>query len=517
MPLDRATLRTPRRNGDLLIEPPAPKWRYFLHENQRILGSATVRVGDQSLAVIRAQIRTDLVGGNEQPVIVLGHQPEFFHPGIWAKHILADRFARDIGGLAVNLVVDNDVLKSPSISIPQQANGHWSTMSIRLTSGAATSSYEFLPALSSLEVTRLEEDFRRALGAAYPASAVPIFFDGLRLPQPPRDWVVQSVAGRRAVDHAYGIELLEHRVSAIDFAPLILETVIESRRFAAAYNDALNTYRIATGIRDSRRPMPDLEISPGRTELPWWAVRAGISRQRVFLVERHGVFALMAEGTAIVELSQADLISLPSFVAAWARQSAWGLRPRAITLTLWARLLLADFFVHGIGGAKYDAVCDAIIERYFGIRPPQFAAVSATLRWAPAAEKLTDIVAVDPQQLVRDARYNPQRHFPINGSAAGLFVERKAAIEAAENLARLNPKHRLARRSAFQRIHDANAAILEHHAELWRQLESRYVLAAQELQHAQIPLGRDYFFAAYPTTELQKLVAALSAVADFAV
>ena len=55
------------------------------------------------------------------------------------------------------------------------------------------------------------------------------------------------------------------------------------------------------------------------------------------------------------------------------------LRPRALTLTLFARLCLGDFFIHGIGGGKYDEVTDAIIRDYFGIEPPAYQVLSATL------------------------------------------------------------------------------------------------------------------------------------------
>ena len=34
------------------------------------------------------------------------------------------------------------------------------------------------------------------------------------------------------------------------------------------------------------------------------------------------------------------------------------LRTRALTTTLFARLVLSDMFLHGIGGAKYDQVTD---------------------------------------------------------------------------------------------------------------------------------------------------------------
>ena len=58
------------------------------------------------------------------------------------------------------------------------------------------------------------------------------------------------------------------------------------------------------------------------------------------------------------------------------------LRPRALTLTLFARLCLGDFFIHGIGGGKYDEVTDAIIRDYFGVEPPAY---PSALRDAPPA------------------------------------------------------------------------------------------------------------------------------------
>ena len=54
------------------------------------------------------------------------------------------------------------------------------------------------------------------------------------------------------------------------------------------------------------------------------------------------------------------------------------LRTRALTTTLFARLVLGDLFLHGIGGAKYDQVTDQIVRLFFGFEPPEFATISAT-------------------------------------------------------------------------------------------------------------------------------------------
>ena len=55
------------------------------------------------------------------------------------------------------------------------------------------------------------------------------------------------------------------------------------------------------------------------------------------------------------------------------------LRTRALTTTMFCRFLLGDLFIHGIGGAKYDELGDAIARRFFGIEPPGFLTLSMTL------------------------------------------------------------------------------------------------------------------------------------------
>jgi hypothetical protein len=55
------------------------------------------------------------------------------------------------------------------------------------------------------------------------------------------------------------------------------------------------------------------------------------------------------------------------------------LSPRALTLTIFLRLLVADQFVHGIGGGRYDQVADSIIAGFFEIAPPKFAVTTATM------------------------------------------------------------------------------------------------------------------------------------------
>src|SRR5262249_37092291 len=142
-------------------------------------------------------------------------------------------------------------------------------------------------------------------------------------------------------------------------------------------------YRKRYGIRSRNHPVPDLGCAGEWCELPFWAWRSG---ERT----RHRLFA--KTGGREVEL-RAGLEKWPALpnggdsapkkmVDAFCRLERRGLkvRSRALTNTLFARLFLADLFIHGIGGAKYDELTDDIIRRFYGLAPPAYMVLSATLR-----------------------------------------------------------------------------------------------------------------------------------------
>src|SRR5262249_23112449 len=129
------------------------------------------------------------------------------------------------------------------------------------------------------------------------------------------------------------------------------------------------------------------------------------------------------------------------------------IRSRALTNTLYARLFLADLFIHGIGGGKYDELTDAIARRYYGFEPPGYLVLSATLRLPlptyPARPEERRRLA----RAVRDLHYNPQRHLP-----AGALVPPKVRELAAEKQAWIErePLTRQERRERFQVLRALN-------------------------------------------------------------
>jgi hypothetical protein len=103
------------------------------------------------------------------------------------------------------------------------------------------------------------------------------------------------------------------------------------------------------------------------------------------------------------------------------------LRTRALTTTMFARFLLGDLFLHGIGGAKYDELGDEIAGRFFGFTPPGYLTLSLTL-WLGGlgAEPAARGRKAEIERLIRDLSWNPDRHLAPEALAeAGVWVERK--------------------------------------------------------------------------------------------
>ena len=398
-----ARLVVPRHDRGVLIDPPVIELADLAHENARWLSSDLLSVRGNALKSWRAETRaavlaesrayTESLNGetigpdSAAPLIVTGHQPELFHAGVWAKNFAAAGLAERTAGTALNLIIDNDTVSTTRIKIPvgpRQSPGYdWipfdATMPQRPWEDARISDQTCFDSFGQRVTDRIRESWdyvplvSSCWGAAVQhASISNRLCDAL-------------TAARHCAERMYGLRNLEvpmSRVcSTLPFCRFVALLLHELPQFRNQYNETVRDYRRIHHLKSTTHPVPELESIDDWHEAPFWIWRAGdYRRERPFarragdMVEvrdNHGVVARIP-ATAGNALDHGAEILLDL-----ARQGI-RLRTRALTTTLFARVFLADLFIHGIGGARYDAMTDAICARGLGLAAPPFATVSAT-------------------------------------------------------------------------------------------------------------------------------------------
>lgn len=510
--LDFSRLKTPSAHGDTLVEPSAAALAGLAAANHHRLSRGDFSILDASGPQVRQMVRRELGVGDDTLLIVCGHQPEFMHPGVWAKHVVADRLARAVRGAAINLVVDSDAPLDTALHVPTMENGRLTVATVHLVQVPPGFALETVGRLPRDRVEAVQEAVQRLLGDRWGRSLMPAYLGRLAEDDSGQDWVDQAVSATRAVQHRLGVQVRDVRVSRAWVGPLLGEMMVHAGRFAEAYNRALSEYRRRLRIRGRHRPIPDLAIEDPRVELPAWVYRAGERRRRLFVRPRDDLIEVFADRESLGLLERGTLSRCDSVTETLAALEQVMFRPRALALTLWARLLFADLFVQGIGGAKYDRITDSLIRDYFRVDPPGMACVSATLRLDLPRRPITPQMLDDRRHALRDLRFNPQRYLQWGEGDGELLTQREAAIARSSSLRRERPGDHRERRHTFQAIRELNRRILDSHPQIEQHLAEQVGEAEQQLRENEIADRRDFFFALHDHASLETLMERLPQV-----
>jgi hypothetical protein len=254
--------------------------------------------------------------------------------------------------------------------------------------------------------------------------------------------------------------------------------------------------------RSPAQPVPDLARDGRRIELPYWVWRAGEPRRRLWVEPTPGGgLALAAEDEPVGRLSAEDLddASRGAERLAGLRRSGWKIRPRAISMTLFVRLAVGDVFIHGVGGALYDQITDALIERLFGVRPPEIILASATVRLPVETFPATPADLSAAQRTVRDWRCNPDRLLP-EGVRRG--AEAKALIEEKKRLIATRGRAPDERRRVWQRVREINGRLLALAPEQPDAAQRELDRIRREVRYNAVLTNREYPFCLYPAEDL---------------
>ncbi len=320
---------------------------------------------------------------NAKPIIANGHQPEFQHPGILFKDLLIHKIAGLTGGLPLHIVVDTDQFEM-SYAYPERLEvgfAHLKTLHLKDAANRVYSQSELSQderaELTSIIKSQIEEA-KYFINPKIQTELVKILNRKLELLKTCQYLFEINETIREEFYQSRGIHIYRINVSELvklHSFKVLVETIREHLDdFMQVYNQSLIDYRKEHKIKNHAQPIPNLVSG----EMPFWILDPATKKRNVMRVED--------------SLDNACIL------------------PKAVTLTMFLRLFMTDFFIHGKGGGRYEEVSEHIIKEFFKIEAAPYEVASATMNlnkteWFPVPD-------VDEKELelkLRDAVYSPEK------------------------------------------------------------------------------------------------------------
>lgn len=439
----------------LTIRPAAAAWRGIIRRND---------------AAMARRMREQLGLPLDRPVVMTGHQAEFWHPGILAKYLAADAAARAVGGAPAWLVVDQDRAERVTVRYPAREDGRVSIGTIDLARPQTEHSREN-------RVATVRERAGNGRHAAPPAA--PFIADGIASITAAMSRHRTEPALARGVAASLS-DLMRPLLGISDppalfatglsgtelFAELVEKMRADPEACVRAYNAAAAAHPTA-GIR----PLVSDEVQY-RFELPLWWLPAGRERERVY--------AEMLDSVPVQELA-----------------------PKALLMTALMRMAACDVFIHGTGGGGgehegYDLVMEDWLAAWLGLPRESLApmAVVTATMYLPldVPPRPTGAEVARAVWLAHHARHDPR------AIGDGADAERKRAMVAAIAAA---PKSE--RAHLFREMHKFLDAYRQARGEELARLDEEARAAAVRAGEPDVRSDRTWAFPLYPVESLGRL------------
>ncbi|MCL2647749.1 MAG: hypothetical protein FWD61_12185 [Phycisphaerales bacterium] len=502
---DPARIVVPRKHGQVLVEPGYGVLVEAMREGGK-RNEMRKAAREHFLEAAKKWARAIGVEGPdaqmlEKKWVITGHQVEFYHAGVWAKVIAADEVTRRVEGVAFDLLVDHDVVDHLGVDVPAYESEKWRRVMVAWDEATALSA-------DSIETPNVKQfEAWDAKIASHPltrtdsmAMVLASLRDGVR----GENYVRWMSGARRKFERAMGLTVHHVPTSLMCEMPewwmFVWQWAINADQWTRIYNEELGAYRKRQGIKNDHHPMPDLVRKEGDGdvfELPFWIYRRGEARQRLMLRKDGEKVFMLHDGVAyefnsLFTLHHSDLL----------------VRPRALTLTMFVRLFLADLFVHGIGGALYDQITDGLLAKLFGQQLP-YACVSAAwlLPLGEGGQPLENGGEIN--QLLSQRHHllhNPQ--LAIDPSTAEVAQRQALIRKIAESLAtaRRGKKAFEQRRQRFEQLHAMNEALHAKAPDILRKLDVQIAECRRARERNKVLLWREYFFGLHTMASLRQLI-----------
>jgi hypothetical protein len=430
-PLGQPSLKVPSENNRLLCVPSANTSDALLDANATILNDPSLpewfcklrRLGrEQAIEASYKYVATYAPGladsipsidGNARRLVVGGHQPELFHPGVWFKNFLMWEIGQQTDSIGMQVIVDHDVARSDALRVPTalpkpvpKTSPSDSELGV-LELGVSVRSIP-LPLRRDSEprmpwhATRLNCVSATAWDKTIDQVSQWMQDCGLASPliEQRRNELQHWIATNENIGDAFSkfrhrIEMdngvfnldvpISHLCKESAFGFFVLHCARNAESLWTSYNTCRDTYRARHGIRNQGQPVLELLRTDNAFELPFWIYhdhQESVERKRLWVQSVQDQIILsdhpdLAQSTVSVSLSVDE--NQLSQIWSGLREQNICVRPRALMTTMYLRCFVGDLFVHGIGGGTYDELTDDIIREWLGIDPPIFLTSSASL------------------------------------------------------------------------------------------------------------------------------------------
>ncbi|PQO31542.1 hypothetical protein C5Y97_19160 [Blastopirellula marina] len=439
------------------------------------------------------------------PLILSGHQPALYHPGVWFKNFLIDRIAANTSGTAINVIIDNDVAPAPSISALQGSPDDPQPARIAYDQPGARLPWE-MTTIESIDTLRtFAERVHATFGKFVPDPMIGNFWpEVLAAVESGKPLGLAFSQARNRLEAEFGLQVLDVPLSQICqtvwFGKMLVGILENASRYREIYNACVAQYRSIHGIRSTSHPVPDLGADEGWIEVPFWVwTRENPRRQPLWIAyQQHGIRLSDRSDWQTELASGSDLVAQ---LHALSDQGVY-VRPRALATTTILRLAASDLFVHGIGGAKYDQVTDEIIRQFYEIEPPHYVTATASALLPLPRPAATEVDLANIERKLRDVVFNPERAMEdqaIDDPAWHVLLKEKS--ELLNNIPSLSEKNLWHRK-----LQEVNDRLRELITEPVARLRIERDRIARQLQQTSLLTSREFPFILFPKEGLRNLL-----------
>jgi hypothetical protein len=432
------------------LDPPASQWH-------QLLSDAPAWHNGQLIPEAR-QAREQCGLPTDRPIVMTGHQPTFWHPGILIKFFACHILAQSAGAASAWIVPDQDEVDPLQLRVPAfDTDGHLVVKQVSLgkapMKGAAIAS---LPSQEPLPCPVLDTPDYIQQGLARIHKA-------LRSSRAQNTLATQAQA---ALDEllAQHVEpapkIFGSQMHKLDVFAQKLEAMSEDPEgVTGAYNKAVRTHPDAGVQKLIANEVND------RWEFPLWRLGDNEPRRRVY-----------AEQLEDIPRSE--------------------IAPRALSMTAIARTYLCDLFIHGTGGARYDKLTEQWMHDWAGTRLAHAVVATATLTLPLRPDSPSPHEAQEARDKAHSALHNPD----ILGDTARAKAK-KAFLEEIQHA-------KNAKQDPSELFHKLQVLLQEYRADNRAQLESLQQHAdalTRRLSEQPIVDERTWPFPCYTDEQLQDL------------